>query len=85
MGLGPNQTRLICKQSGAEFWDRTEVWSHGPVQSGLSYGPVFIFETGLCMVLKKIGTTPHSGPVLFFETEPSQSGRKRPDQIVVDA
>ena len=33
MGLGPDQTGLICKQSGPEFWDRTEVWSHGPVRS----------------------------------------------------
>ena len=85
MGLGPDQTGLICKQSGSEFWDRTEVRSHGPVQFRLSYGPVFIFETGLCMVLKKIGTGPHGSLVLFFETEPSQSGGKRPDQTVVDA
>jgi hypothetical protein len=93
VGLGPDRTRLICKQSGPEFWDRTEVRSHGPVQSRLSYGPVqsrlsygpvFIFETGLCMVLKKIGTGPHGGLVLFFETEPSQSGGKRPDRTVVD-
>jgi hypothetical protein len=85
VGLGPDRTGLICKQSGPEFWDRTEVRSHGPVQSRLSYGPVFIFETGLCMVLKKIGTGPHGGLVLFFETEPSQSGGKRPDRTVVDA
>ena len=97
MRLGPDRTGLICKQSGPEFWDRTEVRSYGPVQSGLSYGPVFIFETGLsygpvfifetglCMVLKKIGTGPHSGPVQFFETEPPQSGGKRPDRTVVDA
>ena len=85
MRLGPDWTGLICKQSGPKFWDRTEVRSHGLVQSGLSYGPVFIFETGLCMVLKKIGSGPHSGPVLFFQTEPSQSSGKRPDRTVVDA
>ena len=61
VGLGLDRTGLICKQSGPEFWDWTEVRSHGPVQSGLSYGPV-----------------------LFFETEPSQSGGKRPDRTVVN-
>ena len=85
MGLGPDRTGLICKQSGPKFWDQTEVRSYGPVQSRLSYGPVFIFETGLCMVLKKIRTGLHNGPVLFFKTEPSQFGGKRPDRIVVDA
>ena len=52
VGLGPDRTGPICKQSGPEFWDWTEVRSYGPVQSGLSYGPVFIFETGLCTVPK---------------------------------
>jgi hypothetical protein len=84
VGLGLDRTGLICKQSGPEFWDWTEVRSHGPVQSGLSYGPVFIFETGLCTVPKTNGTGPHCGPVLFFETEPSQSGGKRPDRTVVN-
>jgi hypothetical protein len=37
------------------------------------------------MVLKRIGTGPHGGPVLFFETEPSYSDGKRPDRTVVDA
>jgi hypothetical protein len=69
VGLGLDWTGLICKQSGPKFWDRTKVRSYGPVQSGLSYGPVFIFETGLCTVPKTNGTGPHGGPVLFFETE----------------
>ena len=72
---GPDRTGPICKQSGPEFWDWTEVRSHGPV---------FIFETGLCTVPKTNGTGPHCGPVLFFETEPSQSGGKRLDQTVVN-
>ena len=52
MGLGPDRTGLICKQSGPVFWDWTEVRSHGPVQSGLSNGPVYIFWTGLCTVIR---------------------------------
>ena len=85
MGLGLDRTGLICKQSGLKFWDRTKVRSYGPVQSGLSYGPVFIFETGLCTVPKTNGTGPHGSPVLFFETELFQSGGKGPDRTVVNA
>ena len=47
IGLGPDWTGLICKQSGPKFWDQTVVRSHGPVQSKLSNGPVYIFWTGL--------------------------------------
>jgi hypothetical protein len=75
VGLGLDRTGLICKQSGPKFWDQTEVRSYGPVQSGLSYSAV----------PKTNGTEPHGGPVLFFETEPSQSGGKGPDRTVVDA
>ena len=85
MGLRLDRTGLICKQSGPKFWDRTKVRSYGPVQSGLSYSPVFIFETGLCTVPKINGTGLHGGPVLFFKTEPSQSGGKGPDRTVVNA
>ena len=85
MGLGLDRTGLIYKQSSPKFWDQTEVQSYGLVQSGLSYGPVFIFETGLCTVPKTNGTGPHGVPVLFFETEPSQSGGKGPDRTIVDA
>jgi hypothetical protein len=56
IGLGPDRTGLICKQSGPKFWDRTVVRSHGPVQSKLSNGPVYIFWTGLFTVYKKFGT-----------------------------
>ena len=85
MGLGLDWTELICKQSDPKIWDRTEVRSYGLVLSGLSYGPVFIFETGLCTVPKTNGTGPYGGLVLFFETEPSQSGGKGPDRTVVNA
>ena len=27
MGLGPDRTGLICKQSGPEFWDRTGLYA----------------------------------------------------------
>ena len=36
--------------------DRTVVRSHGPVQSKLSNGLVYIFWTGLFTVYKKFGT-----------------------------
>ena len=55
MRLGPDQTGLICKQSSPEFWDRTEVRSHSPVQSGLSngcHGTSFPLTEGL-------STSPH--------------------------
>src|SRR5580692_3928626 len=56
IGLGPDWTGLICKQSGPKFWDRTVVRSHGPVQSKLSNCLVYIFWTGLFTVYKKFGT-----------------------------
>ena len=86
VGLRPDQTGLICKQSGPKIWDQTVVQSHGPVQSKLSYSPVYIFWTGLFTVYKKFGTGPLA--VRSFISRPnisvwSWTGRKRPDWTVV--
>ena len=64
-----SQTRLICKQSGPKFWDWTVLRSHGPVQSKLSYHPVYIFWTGLFTVYKKFWDWTAYSPVFYFETE----------------
>src|SRR5580692_114144 len=69
IGLGPDRTGLICKQSGPKFWDWTVLRSHGPVQSKLSYRPVYIFWTGLFTVYKKFWDWTAYSPVFYFETE----------------
>ena len=65
-GLGLDRTGPVCKQSSPKFWDQTEVWFCSPVRSGLRYGPVLRFGTGLCTVSKKIGTGPHVVPSFFL-------------------